>query len=162
MGVDIAFREDISGVINKIDETARERMWEAANLVRNTTLENLSGPRSGKEYYVPGTKTKYNASTEDEYPAAATGQLRQSLKASVEVDGKQVAKVWREHGSNVDSKIEPTSGSGKNIIGYVGTEVVYGPMLEFGTSKMKARPWLKRSFDSVSEGVKDIFMRVWF
>jgi Bacteriophage protein of unknown function (DUF646). len=156
MGVDIAFHENISGAINKIDETARERMWEAANLVRNTTLENLSGQRSGREYYVPGTKRKYTASAGNEYPAVATGQFWQSLKATVEADGKQIAlKTYQ-----VDNP--PTAGSGKNIIGYVGTELVYGPMLEFGTSKMKARPWLKRSFDSISEGVKDIFMRVWF
>jgi HK97 gp10 family phage protein len=156
MGVEIAFTENVSGVMKKIDDTARERMWEAVNSVRNTTLENLSGQRSGRQYYVPGTKTKYTASAKDEYPAVATGQLWQSIKATIEVDGSQVAiKTWQEESP-------PSPGSGKNILGLVGTELNYGPMLEFGTSKMKARPWLRRTFESLESNLKEIFVRAWF
>lgn len=32
------------------------------------------------------------------------------------------------------------------IIGLVGTNLPYGPMLEFGTSQMEARPWLGPAF----------------
>ena len=33
-------------------------------------------------------------------------------------------------------------------VGYVGTKVVYGKFLEFGTSRMLARPWLRPSIDA--------------
>lgn len=35
----------------------------------------------------------------------------------------------------------------------VGTDIIYGAYLEFGTSKMAARPWLQRSFRQAAEGV---------
>ena len=35
----------------------------------------------------------------------------------------------------------------------VGTNIIYGAYLEFGTSKMAARPWLERSFRKAAEGV---------
>jgi phage gpG-like protein len=33
-------------------------------------------------------------------------------------------------------------------VGYVGTKVIYGKFLEFGTSRMAARPWLRPSIDA--------------
>ena len=36
----------------------------------------------------------------------------------------------------------------------VGTDVAYGPMLELGTSRMAARPWLLPSFKAASIGLE--------
>jgi len=140
MGIDITFKSNVSEVMKKIDSTARGRMLEAVMEVRNKTLETLSGPRKAdpdRIYKVPGTQRLYQASSPGEAPASATGALRQSVKGTVEKEGKQV-------------------------VGMVGTDLDYGRMLEFGTKHMEARPWLRKSFEKSESKVKEIFMRLWF
>lgn len=118
-----------------ISDNASRKMLEAVNKVRNQTLETLSGQRSGRTYYVPGTKRTYTASSPGQPPAIATSDLFKSIKTSIE-------------------------GKGDEIIGKVGTDLEYGKYLEFGTKKMAARPWLKISFDKA--GVKAILGGKWF
>ena len=65
------------------------------------------------------------ASAPGQYPASDTGRLAGSIKAII---------------------------SGTTAI--VGTNVAYGPMLEFGTSRMAARPWLLPSFKAASIGLE--------
>ena len=137
MGVGVVFKSNVPAVMRKIDSVSRDRMSEAVNEVRNKTLVKLSGRRSGRTYFVPGTHKSYTASSPGEPPAQATGTLRQSVKGTVESEGRQ-------------------------IIGMVGTEQKYGPMLEFGTSKMAARPWLRKSFEEAQAKVKEIFTKLWF
>lgn len=43
---------------------------------------------------------------------------------------------------------------GDTAIARVGTVIDYGPMLEFGTSKMAARPWLLPSFEKAKAEVE--------
>ena len=136
MGIEVVFTENISGVMKKVDETASKRMLEAVNAVRNVTLETLSGSRSGRVYRVPGTKKTYQASAPGEAPAQQLGDLRKSVTGGLEKEGR-------------------------NIIGYVGTGLDYGPMLEYGTSKMAARPWLRISFEKSLTEVRHIFTRRW-
>jgi HK97 gp10 family phage protein len=45
----------------------------------------------------------------------------------------------------------PTAG---RLMGEVGTNVIYGRYLEFGTSRMAARPWLLPSFEKAKVGVE--------
>lgn len=45
----------------------------------------------------------------------------------------------------------PTAG---RLTGEVGTNVIYGRYLEFGTSRMAARPWLLPSFEKAKVGVE--------
>lgn len=43
------------------------------------------------------------------------------------------------------------------LLAYVGTRIIYGRHLEFGTTKMAARPWLLPSFEKAKIGVsKDL------
>lgn len=42
---------------------------------------------------------------------------------------------------------------------YVGTNVEYGPYVELGTSKMKARPFLKPAVENYGEQYKDILQQ---
>jgi len=137
MGVEIVFSEDFAQVMQKIDSTSKARMTEAINTVRNKTLETLSGSRTGRTYFVPGTQKTYTASAPGEPPAVATARLKQSIKGGLE-------------------------GQGKNVLGFVGTEIDYGRMLEFGTSKIAPRPWLRVSFEKSEQAVKSIFTRLWF
>jgi HK97 gp10 family phage protein len=135
MSVDVVFENHITEVITMIDSEMGKRMSEAVNAVHDETLNTLSGSRSGRIYKVPGTKNvRYQASAPGEPPASATGNLRQTLKRIIE-------------------------GIGREIIGYVGSDREYAPFLEFGTRKMKPRPWLRISFERSSGKVKEIFGR---
>jgi len=127
----------IEDVLNQISQAAKDRMFRAVNLVRNTTLETLSGQRTGKVYKVPGTKgAYYTASAPGEAPASATGHLRQRIKTEVvEEDGE--------------------------VVGYVGTDVDHGQHLEFGTRNMAPRPWLEPSFQKSEDDVQKIFNEKW-
>ncbi len=124
-------------VVKSIEDAASKLMLEAVNEVRNTTLETLSGQRSGRIYYVPGTKRKYTASSPGEPPAIASSDLFKSIKTSVE-------------------------GKGKEVIGAVGTDKIQGLMTELGTVNMAARPWLRISFEKSMEKVKSILGGKWF
>jgi len=137
MGIEIVFTEDFAKVMQKVDSTSKARMNEAVMEVRDKTIETLSGPRTGRTYRVPGTHQTYTASAPGEPPAVATARLRQSIKGGVE-------------------------GEGKKILGFVGSDVPYSAMLEFGSSKVAARPWLRRSFEESEAKVREIFARVWF
>ncbi len=136
MGAKVKLIFHTKEVVKSIEDTASKRMLEAVNEVRNVTLETLSGSRSGRTYYVPGTKRTYTASAPGQPPAIATSDLFKSIKISV-------------------------GSEGRDIVGIVGTDQKYGPMLEFGTRKMAPRPWLRRSFDNALPKVKQILSRKW-
>ena len=137
MGIDIRVESHVDAVIDKIDAMVEQRMLEAMNHVRSATIEILSGTRSGRIYNVLGTHRQYTASSPGEPPAVQMGDLRKSVKGGVEKEGK-------------------------SVIGYVGTDLEKGPMLEFGTRNMSARPWLRPSFEKSSDTIKGIFSKVWF
>lgn len=83
------------------------------------------GPASGQTYK-RGART-HTASAPGEYPMSDTGRLASSVQFTVATKTKPQA--------------------------IVGTNIVYGPYLEFGTSKMSARPWLMPSFQKAVVGV---------
>lgn len=136
MGAEVKLTFHTKEVMHSIEQTASKRMAEAVNEVRNTVLETLSGTRSGRTYKVPGTQRTYIASAPGEPPAQATAQLRQSIKGIVE-------------------------GEGRKVIGKVGTPLAHGKHLEFGTRRIKPRPWLKISFEKALPKVKSILSRKW-
>ena len=140
MSTGIEFRitnDRIDEAIGKIGSEAEDRMLKAVNEVRNETLDTLSGSRTGRKYKVPGTNKYYTASAPGEPPAVQLGDLRKSVKSGVEKKGEDVT-------------------------GFVGTELEKGSMLEFGTRKMKPRPWLRPSFEKAKSKVKDILGGKWF
>lgn len=137
MGAEVKLVFHTKEVVKKIEDTAAKKMAEAVNVVRNTTLETLSGSRSGRTYKVPGTARTYTASSPGEPPAQRLGELRGSIKTSV-------------------------GGEGRTVIGLVGTDKIQGKMTELGTRNMAPRPWLKVSFEKSLDKVKSILGRKWF
>jgi len=133
----VTVESHVSEVMDRIRQAALERMHIVVDEVRNTTLETLSGNRSGRTYKVPGSNRTYTASAPGEPPAQRLGELRQSISKSVEVKGSQ-------------------------ITGKVGTDKPYGVCLEAGTHKMAARPWLRKSFEKSEDKVMSILRRKWF
>ena len=136
-GEHVTLIDNTDKVIKAIEDNAAKRMAKAVNEVRNTTLETLSGKRTGRKYKVPGTEKIYTASAPGEPPAQATSRLRQSVQTSVRSEGKK-------------------------IIGEVGTNLDYGKTLEFGTEKVAARPWLHPSFEKAKNKIQEILNGKWF
>lgn len=137
LGIKIEFKRNLDKVLDSLDNIAGQRMAEACIHVQNKTKEKLSGDRSGRTYRVPGTKKTYTASAPGEPPAVMTGQLRSSIKYRI-VGELQVLR------------------------GEVGSELKKAPMLEFGTRKMAARPFLRPTFQEELPEIKNILSRRWF
>lgn len=168
MGVEVVYEGNFKEVLNALDETAKKRMMEAAREVHKQTVLNLTGNRSGRTYFVPGTNKEYQASAPGEPPASMTGTLRKSVKWGVE-------------------------GEGISLVGYVGTDSKEGPWMEFGVrggklitpkkgrfltwkhpifgflhkrsviqGQILPRPWLRPTFERMEGKIQEIFRRVWF
>ncbi len=143
-GIEITLISHIPEVTAKIKEEAKKRMLEAVQEVKNEVLLTLSHPGSGRQYKVPGTNTYYTASSPGEPPATATAALKDSIKWVVEGQGSQLVGMV-----------------GTPIRNEKGKDMSYAVMLEFGTKRMAARPWLRVSFEKAENKVKQIFEREW-
>ncbi len=98
------------------------------------------GPASGRTYdtrfYTDSQgrlrkgepRVPHTASAAGEYPMSDTGRLASNVEFTVASKAKPQAEV--------------------------GTNIIYGPYLEFGTSKMAARPWLMPSFIKAAKGIE--------
>jgi len=141
MPASIKLKLNTTELMKSLDQTAPKRMMEAANELRNTVLETLSGDRSGRTYKVPDTERTYTASAPGEPPAQATSDLRKSVKSSVE-------------------------GKGRSVIGKVKAEAKHALPLEFGHRQggkhVAARPFMKTSFDKSLDAIRRILTRKWF
>ncbi len=134
MPTEFEYHDNTKNALNIIGEDLKKKMTAAVNAVRTETLKTLSGQRSGRVYRVPGTGRTYTASAPGQPPAVATGNLKQHIDTKIVIS---------------ENKIE----------GQVGTPVKYGPMLEYGTSKMLPRPWLRPSFEKSEDKIEEIFQK---
>lgn len=133
----VVYISHLNEVLDKLDKTAAQRMTKAVMAVQEEAFRLTAGPGKGEhEYYVPGTKRKYRASAPGDPPAPRTGILRKTIKWQVE-------------------------GEGAETEGLVGSDQKYAPALEYGTSKMSPRPWLRPAFQNSEAKVKQIFMEEW-
>ena len=136
LGIKIEFKRNLNKAIDALDNIAGQRMTEACIHVQNKTKEKLSGKRTGRVYRVPGTNRTYTASAPGEPPAVATGQLRSSIKYRIVGDMK--------------------------VTGEVGSELKKAVELEFGTKRIKPRPFLRPTFQEELSTIKNILSRRWF
>lgn len=112
---------------------ARKAAWAAGDVLRNNTVKNLSGARTGRQYKVPDTQVYYTASSPGEYPAVATGNLRENVKIKIVKDGVQV-----------------------------GTPVEYGLALEKKSASEGGRPWLEPSYKESKREMEAKMRERWF
>jgi len=150
MASEIRMKFHTKEVIRSIEQAAAQRMEEAVIHVREVTIDTLGQPGTGRVYThyfwsdASGRLRRgrergkpHQASAPGEPPAVDTGELRQSVRWTIE-------------------------GSGTEVTGTVGTKKKHGKMLEFGTTKIKARPWLHPSFLKSLDKVKQILGSKWF
>lgn len=124
--------QQLLGQLKSLSEDAQDTLEQVKmDLAFDTQAFAITGiqrgPKSGRTY-VRGSVT-HTASAPGQYPASDTGRLANSIG---------VASDIRDRGASIT----------------VGTAVAYGPMLEFGTSRMAARPWLLNSFERAKIGVE--------
>lgn len=139
IGVDLQGMSQLLGQLKALGADADEVVIEAiTDIVTDTHAFAVAGMATGGggrvyEKYKP--RRTHRASTPGAYPATDTGRLASSVRMEL-----------------------PTVG---NIVGKVGTAVKYGAWLEFGTSRMAARPWLLPSFERAKIGVeKELRLRI--
>lgn len=119
-------RKALARLPDQIRRPVEKAVFVAAQGVRTAVLDSMKGPKTGKVYRVPDTKTRrYTASAPGDAPAIPTGRLFGSIKVVREPD-RLAARIGLEGGEAVK----------------------YAPMLEFGTTRMAARPFLIPALES--------------
>ena len=99
----------------------RRLVGRAANLVRNTAVISINqGAKSGGIYEKYNPRRTHRASAAGEPPATDTGYLVSNIFTNIDTDGL---------GASVESR------------------AAYSSFLEFGTSKMAARPFLQPALE---------------
>jgi len=128
------FVSNLPAVTIVLNAASEKALIAAADVGRNKTVQNLTGARSGQTYRVPGTHATYTASAPGEYPAVATGNLRERIERKVVNRGEV----------------------------QVGTAIEYGLMLEKKSSSKGGRPWLKKSLDEARPAMLAKLAQRWF
>jgi HK97 gp10 family phage protein len=151
----VVYISHLDEVLDKLDKTAAQRMTKAVMAVQEEAFKLTSRPGQGREYYVPGFRRKYRASTPGNPPAQASGILHKTIKWQVNKDGADIeglvgseqkyAKAV-EYGSH-----HPMSASLKS-----------GEKVTLGGYYVAPRPWLRPAFEKSEEKVKQIFTEEWF
>lgn len=108
-------------VIKDYTADARQLVGRAGNLVRNTAVNSINqGAKSGVTYEKYNPRRTHKASAAGEPPATDTGYLVSNIFLNIDTDGL---------GASVESRAE------------------YSSFLEFGTSKMGARPFMQPALE---------------
>lgn len=103
----------------------------ACDLVQRTAQESMTNTKvnTAISYYTHNKKIPHHPSFPDNPPAVDTGTLRRSITSQVD---------------------EPT------LTGKVGSNVEYAPELEFGSSKIAPRPWLRPALEQNEKNIEKI------
>ena len=117
--------------LNKLPANARAGIGKAIaisllELDGDAKRRISTGARSGR-VYKRGKSRTHQASAAGEYPKSDTGQLVSSL-------------FFRQ--------------AADKLSGFFGTRLNYGRYLEYGTTRMSARSWLRPTFRRLEAGIK--------
>lgn len=131
----------LSGLLAQLKRIESTSEQDVADVINDTliTTQNYavtsiqSGPATGKTYRKYKPNRTHRASSAGEAPMSDTGRLA----------------------SNISYEMATASA----LVGRVGTNIKYGPMLEFGTSNMAPRPWLNSAFEMATITVEDDLKR---
>ncbi len=156
--VERAVRAKVSEMAADINRKVISRGTRAVNALRSAELRILKGQRSGRVYKKPGTygraskATKalqkdyghklrggqlYRASAPGESPARRTGNLRLHWNGQVKSDN--------------------LSGGGVSVIAELESQEAYAGILENGTSRMAARPFVEKIKEEAMPEIQKIY-----
>lgn len=140
----------------RFNTAVREGLVASQILLSGTIVKLLSKPGTGRIYQVNKGKGKrarnlreigfHRASAPGFPPAVNTNRLRGSWTIAI--------KSGRELLPGYNLRVIRKPG----MLGYeLGSNVVYAPFLEFGTRRMRPRPYLKPAMEIVSKRLPSIF-----
>lgn len=110
-------------VIKGYEASLRALVGRAGNLVRNTAVQSINqGAKSGVNYDLYNPRRTHRASAAGQAPATDTGFLVNNIVISTDIADKGLSV-------NVESRAD------------------YSQALEFGTSKMAARPFMQPALE---------------
>lgn len=119
----------LGDLVGDADAVMLEAITRVVTDTRAEAIRGIQrGPASGRVYEKYEPRRTHQASAPGQYPMSDTGRLANSVDFNLPAPGR--------------------------FEGMVGTNVVYGRYLEFGTSRMAARPWLMPSFEKAKVGVE--------
>ena len=123
-----------NSVISQYTAGARELVGRAGNLVRNTAVSSIQqGAKSGVIYEKYNPRRTHKASSAGQPPATDTGFLVNNIGLKIDSDGL---------GASVESRAD------------------YSVFLEFGTSKMAARPFMQPALESNKSKIRQLEKRM--
>ena len=110
-----------ASVIKGYEGNLRALVGRAGNLVRNTAVQSINqGAKSGVTYQLYNPRRTHTASSAGQPPATDTGFLVNNIVLDIDNDGLA---------ASVESRAD------------------YSQALEFGTSKMSARPFMQPALE---------------
>ena len=135
--------KDLKGFNNRLEkklktdaqQQVKKNLNRGVMLVRNTAVEQIQrGKKTGETYELYNPRRTHTSSAPGEYPATDTGFLVGQISTEVKTKGTQV-------------------------IGQIISSAPYSKHLEFGTTKMAARPFMQPSLEKNKRKIRDIFKR---
>lgn len=127
------------GDLVDLSEAADQAIERTANFLVQSTAQRAknnirSGPATGRVYRRYNPFRIHQASSPGEYPMEDLGTLANSIHYT----------KWTKFGGQAT----------------VGSSLIYALYLEFGTSKMAARPWLRPSFRDATESAGEVLKKM--
>lgn len=121
-------------VFNEYKADTKALVGRAGNLVRNTAVTSIQqGAKSGVVYEKYNPRRTHRASAAGQPPATDTGFLANNIALKIDSDGL---------GASVESRAD------------------YSAFLEFGTSKMAARPFMQPALESNKTKIRTLEKRM--
>ena len=120
--------------LKKYEDSAKRIVFQGSALVRNTAVESImKGAKSGVVYTKYNPKRVHKSSAAGEPPASDTGYLVSNIFQNIDSGGM---------GASVESRAN------------------YSAYLEFGTTKMAARPFLQRALDENRPAIRRLYEKM--
>ena len=139
------FKTNVPAVLSTFNAMGKKKANAVAVIARNVIVESFSGPRTGRWYAVPYTKTaSYRASALGERPAKPTGTLSGAVSFSTSSDASAFT-AWVGI---------PAATRG-------GRKLGFGIALELKTGPGR-RPWLVPGMKDATPAIWAELNRKWF
>jgi len=123
-----------NSLLRQYTADAKALVGRAGNLVRNTAVQSIQqGAKSGVVYEKYNPRRTHKASSAGQPPATDTGFLVNNIALKIDADSL---------GASVESRAD------------------YSVFLEFGTSKMSARPFMQPALESNKGKIRQLEKRM--
>lgn len=130
------FINELSQKQKRLETEIGKALAKSCALVQSTAITSMRDTviDPNKSYYTHNKSVPHHPSMAGNPPAVDTGTLRRSITYKVDE---------------------------KEMVGYVGSTMLnppYGDYLEYGTSRMKPRKWLRPALEKSLPKIKELFL----